>query len=790
MMIRYLVMSFLICILVVVDAVSQQIEGQVLDKLTEEPIAFANVVYSEGAGTVTDIDGRFSIRTDIAVEHLKVSCLGYLSIQIATDSLFNGSIVYLSPLKYHLPAVNVMPGENPALVIMQEVIKNKSVHNPELYDPFSCIIYHKMTFDYEWPAGLSLEEIDELKDSLGVINDTYLYLFESVSEKKHWKKGIGKERIISGRVSGLKDPVLASFPAALQPFSFYNLYIELLGFSYLNPASKPGLSAYSFILEDTYVNNLGDSIYYISYRPKEGRNFRGLTGAFHIDGKSSAIKTVSTTTTGTENGLRLFIRQSYAPLSNGLWFPKQLESSLKLGSIGAMKKVTLPVLGTGKSYVTAVNMQPDFTSKDFDNVVIEDVVIGNDAPAIEVFRYEPLTTRDSLTYYILDSIGRRKHLDAIIKTQMSLVKGYLPLGYLQLDLSKLVDYNDYEGLKLGLGLYTSPALSKNFTTGAYYTYGFGDKDEKYGAKLAITPFQNKENLVYINYQEDVYSTGSFEFIDGTKAYSSERFSRFLTETMDLSKIWQTGFDARFMKYFKSRAYLTFGDINPQKEYSFVAGNGVASAFRFTEVGVMLKWANKETFINSPLGRISTGTNWPVLWLNTGVGRWNDTSDKVYQRYEVRLHKQFNYPNSMYTTLRIQGGYFSGSFPNTFLYSALGSYKSFTVFVPYTFGTMRLNEFAASEFTALYLSHGVPLVLNTEKRIKPEIVLSTNIAFGNAPTGVSSFSKGYYESGLYLKKLYSNLIFQYGLSVHYRYGAYKLPDEIDNWAFKLGIEFAF
>jgi len=788
-MLKNLFALFLIILSFCAHTQAQQLKGQVLDQFSNEPIAFANVVYSEGAGTVTDIDGHFIIRTNLELDVLQVSCLGYQVTQVRVDTLDKGNRIYLSPLKYRLPTVDVMPGENPALPIMRKVIENKHRHNPERYDPFSCIMYHKMILDYQWPAHLNQEELEELKKLYEVNSDTHLYLFETVSEKQHLKKGVGKEKIISGRVSGYSDPILASFPALLQPFSFYNLHIELLGFSYLNPASKPGLSAYRFVLEDTYVNSLGDSIFYISYRPKENRNFRGLTGAFHIHGNSSAIKTVSASTTGTENGLRLFIRQSYQPLSNGKWFPKQLESSLQFGKVGAMRKMPFPIIGTGKSYVTAINTQPTFTAKDFNNIVLDDVALSKGGASIDAFRYEPLTARDSTTYHLLDSIGKRNHLDAILKTQLSLVKGYFPLGVLHLDLSKIIDYNDYEGLKLGLGLYTSPTLSENFTTGGYYTYGFGDRDEKYGGKLAIMPLKNKENKAYFSYQDDVYATGSFDFIDGIKANSSERFSRFLTETMDLSKAWKLGIDLRVLKYIKGGLYYNSGDISPQRSYLFSVGNGVAPAFGFDEVGVKLKWAHKETFMASPLGKISNGTNWPVLWFNAGMGRWGNSSLE-YQRYEARIHKQFNYPNSMYTSVRVQGGAFSGDYPSTFLYSALGSYKSFTIFVPYTFGTMRLNEFAANEFAAMYLSHGIPLVLNSDKRIKPEIVLSTNIAFGNAPTGISAFSKGYYESGLYLKNLYSNFIFQYGLSVHYRYGAYQLPNAIDNWAFKLGVEFAF
>lgn len=787
---RVLPLIILLIFLMCPSAYSQVYKGKVLDEKTKQPIAFVNVVYSEGAGTVTDIDGRFEIRTNVSISELTISCLGYESRQVSVDEVLKNNKIYLRPLKYSLPTVNVLPTENPAVAIMRKVVAEKSKHNTDNYQPFSCIMYHKMTLDFDYPVDLSTEEINELKDSLGLKSDSYLFLFESVSEKKHWKKGIGKEKVISGRVSGLKDPFLASFPAMLQPFSFYDNSIKLLGFQYLNPASKVGLSSYQFILEETIKEANGDSVFYISYRPKPDKSFRGLTGTFHIDGNTMAIKTVSATTTGIDNGMRLFVRQKYQLSDNGLWFPKQLESSLQFGKLGAARRLPFPIIGKGKSYITAINTEPDFDAKDFDNVILEGISESDKMNDVATFRYEPLTAKDSLTYRFLDSIGRKNHLDALIKTQISMIKGYLPMGKLQLDMSKLIDYNDYEGLKLGLGIYTSPRLSDKFSTGGYYTYGFSDKASKYGLELAITPFENKEHKAFVKYQDDVMATGDIEFIDGVRPMSSERFSRFLTETMDMSQGYTTGVEFRFLKYLKAGLEYSNQDVTPLRPYHFSDNTDVAASFEQKETKLKLKWAQKETFTNSPLGKISNGTKWPVVWVNAGFGRMETNEKMDYERYEARIHKQFNYPNSMYTTLRLEGGYLSGEYSSTLLYSALGSYKSFTIFVPYTFGTMRLNEFAANEFGALYLSHGIPLGLNTENRIKPEIILSTNVAFGNAPVGIKDFSKGYYESGVYFKNLFSNFIFQYGLSVHYRYGAYKLPDAIDNWAFKLGLEFAF
>ena len=85
-------------------------------------------------------------------------------------------------------------------------------------------------------------------------------------------------------------------------------------------------------------------------------------------------------------------------------------------------------------------------------------------------------------------------------------------------------------------------LSKNFTTGGYFAYGFKDKNWKYGTSLDITPLKNKENKIILAYKDDVNSTGSVTFIDGINQRSAEAYGRFTTKTMDLNKEATLGTD--------------------------------------------------------------------------------------------------------------------------------------------------------------------------------------------------------------------------------------------------------
>ncbi|MCU4164717.1 DUF5686 family protein [Carboxylicivirga caseinilyticus] len=787
---KYLTYFFLsILIAGFTKTTAQEINGVVVDAITRQSIPFVNVAYGDQKGTITDIDGKFKIAKIESTDNIRFSCLGYYPFQLKSNEIDPFLTIKLQPIQYELDEINVVPGENPAVAIMRNVIENSDQHNPSLYQPFSCILYHKMIVEYDMPEEIREEELPKLMNDLGLSKDSYLMLFESVSEKRHFKKGMDKERILSGRVSGMKNATLASLPAMLQPFSFYDQYLKILDSDYLNPASKPGLNNYYFQLLDTIVDNKGDSIYYISYNPKPTQNFRGLSGTFHIQKSDWAIKSVVAKTAGSNKGLSLYIKQNYQPTEEGFWFPHQLESSLEFKSIGSSQQLPYPLIGKGKSYVTAINTKPDFTARDFDNVVFEDATLAQTSPEVGLYRYEPLTARDSLTYHLLDSIGKRAHLDAIINLQLSMIKGYLPAGKFQLDLRRFFDYNDFEGFKIGLGIYTSPKISTKFSTGGYITYGFGDKEWKYGGSFFLTPFKRDENRFIIDYKDDVFATGELSFLDGVQKNSAEIFRGLLTETMDRTQEIKLGTEFRFLRYFKTGLYYKNATVTPKKSYRFLETDEVAPEFDFQEASVKLKWAHRETFTNSALGFLSEGTNYPTVWINGTYGQWQQNGTFNYQKLEAQVEKTFNYPNAMYTNLRVQGGKLFGEYPSTFMYSSLGSYKRFTIFIPNSFATMRLNEFATEQFSAVYFSHGIPLALNTNQRIKPEIILTTNAAWGEAPNGISSMEKGYYESGFYLRNLLSNFIFRYGLSVHYRYGPYKLDKEIDNWAFKLGVEFA-
>jgi hypothetical protein len=386
----------------------------------------------------------------------------------------------------------------------------------------------------------------------------------------------------------------------------------------------------------------------------------------------------------------------------------------------------------------------------------------------------------------LDSLEKKQQMERLTSMQTLLIDGYLKAGYVKVDYRKLIDYNDYEGLKLGLGLWTSEKVSKKFESGGYFVRSLKRDENKVGAGFNYFLNKKLDAKAELSWYDDFDETGAFEFLDGYKKYSSEAFRKFLTESMDRAVSYKIKLQTRVLTDFKVAFFAQYKDVTPDLNYRFVSDSSfIQSPYNIFETGIKLRWAR-----NQPN---TIKTKWPVIWGNTSFGIGDGDSHYQFVKNELQVQQSFNFSSSSTTTIRFNSGLISGTFPTSILYSAFGSYKPLGLEIPYTFGTMRLNEFAADRFGAIYLNHEIQLLKNSKGKFKPQVVFTTNIGKGivnnsNFADKTYTFNKGYYESGIVLNNLYSILLINYGLSIHYRYGYYHLPDESANWAFKFSIKF--
>ncbi|MFW6044056.1 MAG: DUF5686 family protein, partial [Marinilabiliaceae bacterium] len=740
---------------------SGQIKGTVIDEASGNPVAFANIVFGDKkTGTVTDLQGTF-VLPEKTKEPITISCVGYHTQTVPVSEIKNDGEIVLKPKTIELEAVDIYPGKDPARGIMQNVVNNIPINNPDEATDYTCIIYHKMTFDFLVPD--SIPPTDSMAQKISDFSDSkHLMLIESVSEKKHKAPGKNRERIISGRVSGFQDPALSIFPALLQPFTFYDQYIELMGKRYLNPVSVRGFKHYNFFLRDTISDEDGP-LYYIAFQPKEKANIPPFEGTLHIIPEDYAIKNLKASTKHANTPFELHINQRYQLIEEKQWFPSEQESRLVIRSAGPGEDIPFPFEGKAKSLVTAVDIYPNFSRSDFLGIELEED-ISPDSTILEQYRYQPLTEKDSLTYSKMDSLGRANNFDKAIRFPKLLMNGQLPAGPLRLDLKHLIGYNKFEGWKLGMGLWTGEEWTGNFSLGGYFKHAFTINENHYGGGVK---WKHPSGLTSLSatYSHDLHTTGGFSFFNNQSLTFENLLQSLAVNIKDrMTRTRITG-KTRLMKGLSTELFFTHADVKPVRTYNFnTLATEPAESFDNIEYGARLRWAPKEKLSKTIFGLIPEPTNGPILWLNFISGRQKPgNKTHTYTKTETQIEKTFNSGPSAKTTLQLTGGLISGKPPLSNLYSFLGTYDPFGLEVLGMFATMDPNEFAADRFVSAFFTHEIPLRQNQPGSFKPEIVLQSKAGWGDLSTipaeNLKSFNQGFYESGIKFDNLINVLMFK-------------------------------
>ena len=177
---------------------------------------------------------------------------------------------------------------------------------------------------------------------------------------------------------------------------------------------------------------------------------------------------------------------------------------------------------------------------------------------------------------------------------------------------------------------------------------------------------------------------------------------------------------------------------------------------------------------------------------TGGQLTNPFSEK-YQKLEIKAQKSWRWNYAGITTLRVEVAHSTGHLPYPLLFNLPASFRTVTVFAPFSFGTMRMNEFVADRHVMLFWMHDFTSLLFKKGRFAPELLLVSNIAFGSLQSQTPLYTvplvapeKGYFESGLLVGNLIKLPLFKLGVGFFHRYGAYRLQKTADNIAVKLVI----
>ena len=831
---------FLIVLLLLncsVQLIAQQaftVSGKVIDAETKEPLAFVNIIQSgTKTGISTDIDGKFTLRSEKPIYSIYLTYVGYYPQQY---SIPNGEldkiVIKLHRKTYDLNEVVILPTENPAHRIIDSVLANRYQNDPEKLKSFSYTSYEKtiftakldtinrVTFDSTgaWQRDTILPEPDtsmfmvedttisdssmnELKD---FFNKQDIAIMESVVERKFMAPDKNYENVKANRISGFKDPIFVFLVSQIQSTSFYKEFFNILNKSYINPISTGSKNKYIFIIEDTLYTERLDTVFVISYRPRPNTNFDGLEGVLYINSYKWAIQN-AIARPARDEGLSIKIQQMYELIDSIQWFPVQLNTDVIVSNMEIVAgDERARLVGTGKSYIRDIVINPDLVRRQLAVLGVDVDPNSNEKPESywNAYRVDSLTERDRRTYAFLDSVGKEANFDKMARSFESLMSGRIPWKFIDIDLDRIIKYNDYQGFYLGLGAHTNDKVSRYFKVGGYWGYGFKDKSAKYGGDVSVVLSRRHEVSWGAQYSYDLVESGGVRFFDDNDNYlTGENWRNFLVSRMNPTKNLSTTLGFRLLRDFKFG--LGFKVITKEAsdgyQYQIATGEGTSvtqDVFQFTQVTAGFRFAFREEFIVTKRARMSLGTKYPVLWLEytRGIDGFLD-GEYGYNRLDAKIVKSFYTKYLGKTTLMLKGGYIDRAIPATDLFNGNGSYRFFTIFADNSFGTMKMNEFLSDRYVALYFTHNFGKLLKRWEKFQPEFVLTTNAAFGwlkydanHLGITYKTMDKGFYESGFLINNLLNLRVYSLGVGASYRWGPYSYPMFKDNIALKVSIAF--
>jgi hypothetical protein len=371
--------------------------------------------------------------------------------------------------------------------------------------------------------------------------------------------------------------------------------------------------------------------------------------------------------------------------------------------------------------------------------------------------------------------------------------GYYPLGFFDIDLKYIIKYNNYEGLRLGIGGVTNNRLSEKNRISGYVARGFIDEKIKYSVGGSTRLNKEQNTWLSIFYINDITEIGTPNYLTDARVYSV--FEPRLVNVTQFYKhrTWQTNIQHEFTPKIFSEFRLSKSKIEQTENYNYYINNQIYNDYEVAEVTASIRISPKTNFFTSEDGLEEYYDGLPKISAQITQGvRGIFNSDFSYTKFGLKmdyLHKRTNLSS---THILWEASLALGEVPLTHLYHAYPNnptkgkiLKRFSVAGRRSFETMYFGEFFSDKLTTLQVRHSLRR-FNIAKKIKPELVLITRHAIGDLKNKeehiglvFNTLNQFYSESGFEINKIF----FGFGLSFAYRYGYYSLPHFDDNLSFK-------
>lgn len=532
------------------NAQNREIAGVVTDSITGEGLPYISLIFKGTAiGTVTDLDGFFSLSAPDTLKIMEVSSIGYDSkkIEVAKGKTTNLKI-QLAPNDIILDEVVVKPKkekyskkDNPAVELVKKVIALRKDNDPDDHDHYRYDRYEKILFainDYESKPSKKgkpgkFDFLAEYVDTLDVGTVILPLLEKEKVETVYYRKKpkLEKQIVKGSKSSGIddvfsRDGVQQFLNEVFREIDIFKDDIPLFLQRFVSPLSSIGPHYYKYYILDTLDVN-GQKCVDLGFVPFNSETF-GFTGHLYITLDSTYF--IQKVALNVPKNINLnFVSQMTVEQQ----FKRMPDSTriIMKDDISVNFKLTEKSKGM---YARRLNVYSDHSFEEPDEELVQ-FLKDNPAPVItlkeaydrpdafwesnrpeEAIRNNPNSVQELMMR--LRSVPIFYIAEKVVST---LVSGYIPTNsepsknkFEFGPMNTTISGSSIEGARLRVGGATTPSLSENWSFDGFMAYGTKDGKLKYSALAEYSFNDRKEfrkefpmNSIRFEYMYDINKLG-------------------------------------------------------------------------------------------------------------------------------------------------------------------------------------------------------------------------------------------------------------------------------------------
>ena len=705
--------------------------------------------------------------------------------------------------------------------ILDELLKRYKENSPQSLDAYSFKSYNKISVDFDKDSIAAYQDFiairkvflqhiqnrnfirkkNRIKDSLkqeslmNIVKSNQYFMWEKGVEYSFSKKYGEKISILDNKMSGFPSPIYEALELNISNLNKIPL-----------PVKAKSRAVYRYYFLDT-IDIDNRKTYVLKFKTtkrKLKRDSRLDQGILYVDAENYALKKME--------GKSEKNNEEYTvcewKIVRDKWFLDYEYLKIKVGSqnfaMGAIKegfkenkKEKMKKFG---NYLYIQNKFFDFDTnkeqKTEDFHIYTMAVKKADGRVLSKYRTDSLTEREKETYPNMGDFVKNYNIDRKVELSINLMRGNLRYKMIDLSLLKFLDFDKYQGVRLGAGIKLNEKFNETFSPDVYFGYGFKDHRWKYGLGLDMKLSQKRTSVFRIDFSDDVFPAGRVS-------------SGLWDNPMKLKDIFVDQYNVNFYRnqklgisflYDLSNGLSTKISVNHEKQNALFDYwyRDVDNNFKNVATSISIRYAPNDKNLMTSGGKITYEKHAPYIFINYERGNKIFNGDMNYDRWDVLAIHQFKTKVGK-TNVKVYGGLFLGSAPIWKHFEITGQtggwngnwMSKINKSSGLGFVTMPAGTFYADKFLGFQISHSLPFLFRTIGKNYSYLELKYQSVVGGFKNSTDHHfdfqvpNHNYQEVGIIWNKFMGTKI---GIGFFYRLGYYQMSAFKDNIGFQteLGI----